>query len=139
MQEPGSGVSAVIDGRRVSVGTLEWLSRQGAAVVEAAGTAATSSEQQQPGPSSSAAGVSEPRGDRRGGEAVAGTSGHDGLISGLTAVLGVGSSHSRVYVSVDDSVVGSIDVQDSVRGDAARTVADLHRQVGLALLALTAL
>lgn len=41
-QEPGSGAVALVGGRRVAVGTLEWLQRQGAAVGDAAAQAALS-------------------------------------------------------------------------------------------------
>ena len=82
-QEPGSGVSALVDGHRVSVGTLEWLQRQGAAMGPAVASAASASN---------------------------GPPALDLHIDGVPH-MGVGNSHSRVYVSVGKDVVGSIDVQ----------------------------
>lgn len=99
IQEPGSGVRALVGGRTVCVGTLEWLSRQGA-VAEPTLLAAHEAQLS----SISAAG--------------AGSVG-DG-------VVGVGNSRSRVYVGVDGALVGAIDVQDALRPDATATVTDLH-------------
>ncbi|EFJ44901.1 hypothetical protein VOLCADRAFT_64450 [Volvox carteri f. nagariensis] len=42
VQEPGSGVAATVGGRRVAVGTLEWLQRQGADPPPPPAAAATS-------------------------------------------------------------------------------------------------
>ncbi|PNH07920.1 Copper-transporting ATPase PAA1, chloroplastic, partial [Tetrabaena socialis] len=98
-QEPGSGVAAVVGGRRVAVGTIEWLQRQGADV-EAAAAAL---------------------------EAY-GAVGATASSAVQSAVQGVGNSHTRVYVAVDGAVAGVIDVADAVRHDAAETVARLHRQ-----------
>ncbi len=100
VQEPGSGVFAIVSGKRVSVGSLEWLSRQGVyqAVAGPEGLAeAARLRFEDPLPSSSSG-------------------------------MGVGNSHSRVYVGVDGKMVGSIDVQDSVRSDARSTIDELHRQ-----------
>jgi cation transport ATPase len=87
IQEPGSGVSAMVDGACVSVGTLEWLSRQGMK-----GADATSAERMMA--SSSDLNISE------------------SLFSSST---GLGSSHTRVYVGIDGKLVGSIDVQVRLR------------------------
>ncbi|GLC72475.1 hypothetical protein PLESTF_001251600 [Pleodorina starrii] len=125
VQEPGSGVAATVGGRRVAVGTLDWLQRQGAdvaaaepalaaygglTVAAAAAAAATGSSADdldfpEPLPLTSTAAAAD-----RG------------------AVQGVGNSHSRVYVAVDGAVAGVIDVADAVRPDARETVERLHRQ-----------
>ena len=83
VQEPGSGVSAMVDGACVSVGTLEWLSRQG--VTDTGSSSA----------------------DRM----VASASGSTISESLMSSSTGLGSSHTRVYVGVDGKLVGSIDVQ----------------------------
>jgi cation transport ATPase len=83
IQEPGSGVSAIVDGARVSVGTIEWLQRQG---VE-------TGPEEEDGPGSIA--TRQPVVVQPGGSS---------KVSGS-------SSHSRVYVSLGSTVIGSIDVQ----------------------------
>lgn len=105
VQEPGSGVAAVVGGRRVAVGTLDWLQRQGADIAAAAAPLASCS--------------------------ITTTTSDAGVDSGPSpsgAVQGVGNSHSRVYVAVDGAVAGVIDVADAVRPDARKTVDRLHRQ-----------
>lgn len=105
MQEPGSGVLGVVDGVRVAVGTLEWLQRQGATVTD-----------------------SERITDTMDGPVAGGGDGPSSSGRLALAPSGVGSSHSRVFVSVGSELVGAIDVQDSVRGDAAGTIELLHAQ-----------
>lgn len=114
VQEPGTGVAATVGGRRVAVGTLEWLQRQGAdvAAAEAAlamyGTAARAATETV---------VPDDLGFLQPTAAAAPAN-----------VQGVGNSHTRVYVSVDGAVAGVIDVADAVRPDARATVDRLHRQ-----------
>jgi Cu2+-exporting ATPase len=95
-QEPGSGVRGIVDGKLVCVGTLDWLSRQGTA-------------------------VSEPQQAQ-----LSGTSANGGSSDGTAGVLGVGNSHTRVYVSIDGRMAGFMDVQDALRPDAKGTVEELH-------------
>ena len=95
LQEPGSGVSAIVDGARVSVGTLEWLERQGVT-----DTGATS------GSSATAAGTLEGLVS----EVVSGSGKFTAPLVNPKA-MGLGSSHTRVFVGVDGKLVGSIDVQ----------------------------
>ncbi len=82
VQEPGSGVRATVGGKVVSVGTLEWLARQGAMPTQS---------------------QSERLSATAAGDAATVGNGQDGLA--------VGNSHSRIYVAVDSKVVGAIDVQ----------------------------
>jgi Cu2+-exporting ATPase len=101
VQEPGSGVTALVGGRRVSVGTLDWLSRQGASI--------TSTQQH----ALEQAVVSHRDAAASGGDvgAAQAANGHD------RAAAGVGNSHSRVYVALGAQVVGAIDVQVSPLND----------------------
>ncbi|GFR41528.1 hypothetical protein Agub_g2224 [Astrephomene gubernaculifera] len=116
VQEPGSGVAAMVGGRRVAVGTLDWLQRQGAKMDTAAAAAAL------------AAGYGSNSG---GGAAAAGDLDFQASSASAAAagggVQGLGNSHTRVYVAVDGAVAGVIDVADAVRQDARETVARLHR------------
>ena len=97
VQEPGSGASAVIEkgGQRVSVGTIEWLARQGAVSTRPISDPST--------PLSSSS-----------------QSSSDSQDSDLG--MEMGSSRTRVYVGVGSEVVGSIDVADSLRPDARESV-----------------
>ena len=62
VQEPGSGVSAIIEGSRVSVGTLEWLQRQGVETGTAEeGSTSPHQTVSQPGVSSGRVGSSHSR------------------------------------------------------------------------------
>jgi Cu+-exporting ATPase len=84
LQEPGSGAAAVVGGRRVAVGTLEWVQRQGAALKRGAAAAAA---------------------------AAAGGAEAGGAVNGDGAVL---AGHTQVYIGVDGAVVGMVDVADQV-------------------------
>ncbi|GIL67851.1 hypothetical protein Vafri_21137 [Volvox africanus] len=123
VQEPGSGVAAMVGGRRVAVGTLDWLQRQGAdvaaaeaalAMYGAAGVAAAATATATSISSAEDLDFPEPP--------------PPAVASASAAVQGVGNSHSRVYVAVDGAVAGVIDVADAVRPDAWETVDRLHRQ-----------
>ncbi|KAG1663221.1 hypothetical protein FOA52_011314 [Chlamydomonas sp. UWO 241] len=176
LQEPGSGVVGMVGGRKVAVGTLEWLGRQGAQL-PGNGQAGSDVPMPLPLPWAPAGGGSSPRDAAANSGGGAGAGGHGasssssgssssrgsvGVESSSTSSTsngngvgaassggsfdggpssggvgsggvggvggGVGGSHSRVYVSVSDRLVGSIDVQDSVRSDARSTVAALQAQ-----------
>jgi Cu2+-exporting ATPase len=118
-QEPGSGAAAVVDGRVVAVGTLEWVQRHGARLRKARPLGQRQhgkqqQQQQQEGTESSAGAVR-------------------GAVDGSGAVL---AGHTQVYVSVGGAVVGLLDVADALRPDAAATVAEL-RAAGLRPLMLS--
>ncbi|KAG2497846.1 hypothetical protein HYH03_004113 [Edaphochlamys debaryana] len=128
VQEPGSGVSAVVGGRRVAVGTLEWLSRQGADVSAAEPALASYGTAPPPAAAAAVSVMASADGvDIDFPEAPAPRSaGRPGSARG--DVQGLGNSHSRVYVAVDGVVAGVIDVADAVRHDARETVERLHKQ-----------
>ena len=98
-QEPGSGVTATVGRRTVSVGTLEWVTRG------------------QPG--AAAADGGSPDGGQGGGAPA------DEEAAAATAATRPG--HILVYVGVDGGVAGSLEVADEPRPDAAATVARLGR------------
>ena len=87
----------------MAVGTLEWLRRHGASG---------------PAPDGSAEGAAAPDG-----------AGGDGVQRWSTAQSRVEecSGHTRVYVSIGDSIAACIDVADELRPGAAATVAGLRR------------
>ncbi|GLI68631.1 hypothetical protein VaNZ11_013109 [Volvox africanus] len=120
VQEPGNGVAAMVGGRRVAVGTLDWLQRQGADVAAAEAALAAYGAAGAAGATSplSAEDLDFPEPPP---PAVASA-------AAAAAVQGVGNSHSRVYVAVDGAVAGVIDVADAVRPDAWETMDRLHRQ-----------
>lgn len=101
VQEPGSGVKAMIGDKLVSVGTLEWLERQGANLTP---------QQQQVLEASTASNVTLSSNSKQQG-----------------STMGVGNSKTRVYVAVGNTVAGAIDVQDALRPDALSTIEDLHK------------
>ncbi len=116
-QEPGSGVVAVVGGRRVAVGTLEWLARQGADV--AAARAALEALPHVVASPAAAAGLLGSPGSPPAGD-----------VGSLSAgARGVGASNSRVFVAVEGVVAGAVDVADAVREDARDTIARLQAQV----------
>ncbi|KAG2440429.1 hypothetical protein HYH02_010314 [Chlamydomonas schloesseri] len=137
IQEPGSGVAAVVGGRRVAVGTLDWLQRQGADVAAAEGALAAYGADGAAFAKAGAAAVgeddldfSEP-GASSTSTAAAAAAVAAAVASGSSSssgVQGLGNSHSRVYVSVDGALAGVIDVADAVRQDARETVDRLHKQ-----------
>ena len=120
VQEPGSGVTATVAGKRVSVGTLEWVTRQ---------------QQQQPQPDAAlaAAGTAEPPP----GAATSSSSGGDAqapaaaaaAAAAATAVAASKPGHILVYVGLEGRVAGTIEVADELRPDAAYTVQQLQVRV----------
>ena len=109
-QEPGSGIRGVVNGRLVAVGTLDWLRRQGASA---------------PPPDNSAAAAAE-------------SSGADSPRSWKTAQsrLEACSGHTRVFVSIGNSIAAYIDMADELRPGAAETVAAL-RGMGITSILLS--
>ncbi len=137
VQEPGSGVAAVVGGRRVAVGTLDWLQRQGADVAAAEGqltayaaaAAPTAAVHHIHGGAATELGSEEDlEFSEPGAGGLAAAAGISAAAAAAAAVQGVGNSHSRVYVSVGGAVAGVIDVADAVRHDARDTVERLHKQ-----------
>ncbi|GAX75471.1 hypothetical protein CEUSTIGMA_g2914.t1 [Chlamydomonas eustigma] len=112
VQEPGIGVAGVVDGMPVAVGTIDWVSRQGACPPS---TLSSPSGVEGAPSSTSSPSLEFPQPLRR------------LAVEEVNGKGAVGSSHSRVWVSVGHQVVGCIDVQDSVRADARSTVEDLKR------------
>ena len=113
VQEPGSGVTATVAGKRVSVGTLEWVTRQQQLQPEAASSTAAAAAE-----SPSDAATSSSSGDAQATAAAAATA--------ATAVAASKPGHILVYVGLDGRVVGTIEVADELRPDAAYTVQQLQ-------------
>lgn len=110
VQEPGSGVAATVNGQTVSVGSLEWVANQTAA--HAAQAAAYTN-------GNGARGGAQTAEQLKAEEAVATSPGH---------IL--------VHVGIDGKVVGSFEIADQVRGNAAAVVAALQR-LGIRALMLS--
>ena len=107
-------------GKRVSVGTLEWVTRQ---------------QQQQPQPDAAlaAAGTAEPppgaaTSSSSGGDAQA-TAAAAAAAAAATAVAASKPGHILVYVGLEGRVAGTIEVADELRPDAAYTVQQLQVRV----------
>jgi Cu2+-exporting ATPase len=125
LQEPGSGAVAVVAGHRVSVGTLEWVQRQGAVLTPEAQhnmqLIQQQQQQQQKLSNSSPASKQQPSSSsssssRQSNEPLTG--------------------HTQVFVGVDGAVVGLMDVADMIRGDARSTIQELQ-QLGLRTVMLS--
>jgi Cu2+-exporting ATPase len=120
LQEPGSGAVAVVAGHRVSVGTLEWVQRQGAALTPEEQQNMQLIQQQQQQSSSSSPTSKQPSSSssssRQSNEPLTG--------------------HTQVFVGVDGAVVGLMDVADMIRGDARSTIQELQ-QLGLRTVMLS--
>ena len=142
VQEPGSGVTATVAGRRVSVGTLEWVTRPWHA--QQAQQAQQQSEQQQgeqpPGEQPGSALISLDEQERRLAAAAAGGASGDASTAELAAaeqaVAVSRPGHILVYVGIDGRAAGTIEIADELRPDAAATVQQL--QVGCAATAAAA-
>lgn len=127
VQEPGSGVTASVAGRRVSVGTLEWVTRP--AEEQAAGAAAAadaapgvlhSLDEQEALQAAAASGGSSNGGSRAEPRRAA--------AAAATAAAASRPGHILVYVGIDGQLAGAIEIADELRPDAAVTIAQL--QVG---------
>ena len=117
VQEPGSGVTATVEGRRVAVGTLEWVTRQQQqAAAEAAAAAAAGAE----GMSSGAA-----SGDGAPGTLQQQRAAVDAEIASAAAATASRPGHILVYVGLDGRVAGTIEIADELRPEAASTVQQL--------------
>ena len=114
VQEPGSGVTATVAGRRVSVGTLEWVTRQAQA------------QQQQQEQQAAAAGAALLSLDEQEQQAAADAATAE-LAAAERAVAVSRPGHILVYVGVDGRAAGTIEIADELRPDAAATVAQLQR------------
>jgi Cu+-exporting ATPase len=125
-QEPGSGASATIDGRRIAVGSLDWVERQ------VSNSQASVSKPQNPGEPTSAPephNPAQPTGD------AAKPQGLNAKPQGLSAKpqgLGrlselAGEGQTVIYVSIDGQVAGAVAMADEIRSDAAETVEGLRR------------
>ena len=108
VQEPGSGVVATVSGRRIAVGSLEWVQTQ------------ATQHAQQVSASSNGSGHSL----NGAGTAV---SQEESSISNVEAAVVSRPGHILVYVSVDDHIAGSIEIADELRPDAAAVVQALLR------------
>lgn len=135
LQEPGSGAVAVVAGHRVSVGTLEWVQRQGAALTPEAQQNLQLVQQQQKQQqaqqqqaqaqqqASSSSSSMSPASNRKSSSSV------DQSKEPLTG-------HTQVFVGVDGAIVGLMDVADMIRADARSTVQELQ-QLGLRTVMLS--
>jgi cation transport ATPase len=133
LQEPGSGAVAVVAGHRVSVGTLEWVQRQGAALTSEAQQnlqllqqqqQALKVQQQQQASSSSRSSSSVPASKLQ--------SSSNSSSRSKEPLTG----HTQVFVGVDGAIVGLMDVADMIRADARSTVQELQ-QLGLRTVMLS--
>lgn len=107
IQEPGSGVTGIVDGHRVFVGNLEWVTAQVGAMQGEKAIAGNGSSQA----SAAVAGVYTPP--------PASTQSQSSELKK--------PGHILVHVGIDDKVAGSIEISDELRPDAATTVAALKR------------
>ena len=132
VQEPGSGVTATVAGRRVSVGTLEWVTRpwqqqaQHAQEGEQQGSkppapALISLDEQERQLAAAATGPGAPAAAPADGGVAA-------LAAAEQAVAVSRPGHILVYVGIDGRAAGTIEIADKLRPDAAATVQQL--QVG---------
>ena len=110
-QQPGSGVVGTVGGRRVTVGSLEWVQEHAAAY--AVETAATSNGN----------GASSPLAAAQ--PAVA-----------AEAAVASRPGHILVYVGVDAHLVGAVEIADELRPDAAAVIIAL-RAAGILPLMLS--
>ncbi|KAL4430152.1 hypothetical protein ABPG77_004934 [Micractinium sp. CCAP 211/92] len=130
VQEPGSGVTALVAGRRVSVGTLEWVTRP--AEEQAAGAAAAAdaapgvlhSLDEQDAARAAAAGSGSSN-NGGGGSSMAAPS--QASVAAATAAAISRPGHILVYVGIDGQLAGTIEIADELRPDAAKTIAQLQR------------
>ena len=121
LQEPGSGAVALVGGRRVAVGTIEWVARQQAAAAgEAASAAGAGATAEHAATAAAAAAASSSGRSAAGAGAPAGAAG--------AAAGGGGSGVTQVYVSIDGVLVGSLRVADQIRPDARATIEEMHKQ-----------
>eukprot|EP00887_Chlorella_sp_A99_P000769 scaffold5.g769.t1 len=134
VQEPGSGVTARVGGRLVSVGTMEWVTRSG-----------RPEEQQQQAESRQASGAAAGPGPGSLAAAAGGSGADSGAPAPSPAAAAAGEAaeearvrpgHILVHVGLDGQLVGSIEMADELRPEAAATVAALQR-MGLRPLMLT--
>ena len=137
VQEPGSGVTATVAGRRVSVGTLEWVTRPWQA--QQAQQQGEQAGEQQPAEQQGSALISLDEQERRLAAAAVG-SGSDGSTSSSSssgsttaelaaaeqAVAASRPGHILVYVGIDGRAAGTIEIADELRPDAAATVQQLQ-------------
>jgi Cu2+-exporting ATPase len=117
VQEPGSGAAAVVSGRRVAVGTLEWVRRQQGAHLP---TSALGSNNNNDGPLFLAAAEEDAAAERAAHGVMEAASSKSGGAGGPPV------GHTQVFVAVDGAVAGVVDVADAVRPDAKATVAALR-------------
>lgn len=139
VQEPGSGVTASVAGRRVSVGTLEWVTRP--AREQAAGAAAAADaapgvlqsldEQEALEAAARATETAAVAGSNVNGSSSSSRAGpSQAAAAAAAAATASRPGHILVYVGIDGQLAGTIEIADELRPDAAKTVAQL--QVGSA-------
>jgi Cu2+-exporting ATPase len=115
VQEPGSGAAAVVAGRRVAVGTLEWVRRQQGAHLPGALASGASLADEDAAAERAAHSVMEAAAAVRAGSS-------SPAATAAPAIVG----HTQVFVAVDGAVAGVVDVADAIRPDARATVAALR-------------
>ena len=122
VQEPGSGVTATVAGRRVAVGTLEWVTRQPQQEQQAAAAAAAASGAGAEGGAlsgSARSGGGAPSPLQQQPAAV------EAEIASAAAATASRPGHILVYVGLDGRVAGTIEIADELRPHAASTVQQL--------------
>jgi Cu2+-exporting ATPase len=131
LQEPGSGAVAVVAGHRVSVGTLEWVQRQGAALTpETQQNLQLIQQQQQAQQQQSSS--SGPASSQSSSSSSSSSSWSNQSKQSTQPLTG----HTQVFVGVDGNIVGLMDVADMIRADARSTVQELQ-QLGLRTVMLS--
>ena len=130
LQEPGSGIAATVGGRRVAVGTPDWLQRHGASLPASVDLSSGSS-----GAFDDAAALLDNQTGSRTQQSSNGPSKQvvaTGGAQGSPPAAGL----TRVYVAVDGRYAGCLDLKDAARPGAAATIA--HLQVRALMIAYPA-
>lgn len=120
VQEPGSGVTATVAGRRVSVGTLEWVTRPPQQQQQAAPEARGEDGQ----PAAAAPLISLDEQERQAPAPTPGAAAD--LAAAEAAVATSRPGHILVYVGVDGQAAATIEIADELRPDAAATIQQLQ-------------
>jgi Cu2+-exporting ATPase len=122
-QEPGSGAVAVVDGKAVAVGTLEWVQRHGAVL--------TPQQEAQLQQHQAVVADAKPNSSSSSGRPGSQSSQQTDTFGNQPL-----TGHTQVYVAVEGTVTAVVDVADQIRPDAADAVAELQRR-GVSVLMLS--
>ena len=127
VQEPGSGVTATVAGRRVAVGAREWVTRKQQQQQQ--------QQQQQPEDAASGAAAIPSLAQQEAAAAASGVSGvslslssmGDAEAAAAEAAAASRPGHILVYVGIDGRLAAAVEIADELRPDAASTVQRLQR------------